>query len=900
MLRIRFPLGCVCVSALLAILAASYPAAAQAVDLAGRVEALFRQRCAECHDSALGSPKGGFGGVEQLPALAANRKYIEPGSPSQSLLYQYISGVQSPRMPKDHDPLTDPELALVRTWIESGAAPPRARGTERSIMSEEDLLGLVHADAAGMKSEDRKHKRYFSLTSIWNESAPVGTGAIARAEFDAEVRTRTETCRVALAKLLNSLSWAAEIAVPVQIDADGVVLRIDLRDFKGGFGGEPWGEAEWRMVCERYPYGRRLGLKKERDLTEWLGTELPVVRADWFVFAASRPPLYHELLGLPGGDGKPGADAELERVLEVVDDTDFHINIGGVARAGLLDGRSGVSLHNRLVERREKTLVLIDGPDGDAIDRFQRERASSYYWRSYDFEDSIDAANLASHPLGPSSPGLPTEQRDYAFAHKGGEIIFALPNGLQGYMVVDAAGRRLDDAPASVVFDRESSAGVWGRMTNGISCIACHAGGIIPVRDGVRSAASAVLPRAPSEVLERLYPTEAEMTRLQVADRERFRGAMRRIDPSYSCDTAACEPVRAISRRFAENPSFARAAAEFGVAPDQFTSAFGGPMKLVRARLESGAVSRAEFSRVFRDIVADNEREFGEMSTCEPTKVGSAPTPEVLISEPSDPATPTATRATRVLPGWDAEVLADDPDPAVVTDGDGRARILKTGLPWKVRDRTTGIVMVLCPPGEFMMGSPESESGRDTDESQHRRTIRAAFYLATMEVTQEQWLRVMQENPSVVNGGSNPVEQVSWNDCQRFCALTGFRLPSEAEWEYACRAGTTGAYSGDLSSMAWFAMNSGRSAHPVGTKQGNPWGLFDMHGNVWEWCEDIYGPYPSQGGTEDAATLGTRRVLRGGAWNYLWFGIRSSYRNCCDPGDASRGRFGFRVARTAE
>ena len=127
---------------------------------------------------------------------------------------------------------------------------------------------------------------------------------------------------------------------------------------------------------------------------------------------------------------------------------------------------------------------------------------------------------------------------------------------------------------------------------------------------------------------------------------------------------------------------------------------------------------------------------------------------------------------------WDVEVLREEPDPAVVTDAAARARMIATKLPWKVRDKKTGIVMLLCPPGEFMMGSPASESGRETDETHHRRTIGTAFYLGETEVTQEQWQRVMAENPSYFKGASSPVEQVSWDDCKRFCASTRFRLPT--------------------------------------------------------------------------------------------------------------------------
>ena len=170
------------------------------------------------------------------------------------------------------------------------------------------------------------------------------------------------------------------------------------------------------------------------------------------------------------------------------------------------------------------------------------------------------------------------------------------------------------------------------------------------------------------------------------------------------------------------------------------------------------------------------------------------------------------------------------------------------------------------------MGSPASEAGRGNDEAQHRVTITKAFYLSETEVTQESWQKVMGANPSGFNGASNPVEQVSWNDCQSFCQSSGLRLASESEWEYACRAGTTGPYAGDLASMAWFGDNSGNSTQPVKQRKPNAWGLYDMHGNVWEWCEDGYAESASSTQQASTGNVGAR-VLRGGGWNNNGFRV---------------------------
>ena len=243
------------------------------------------------------------------------------------------------------------------------------------------------------------------------------------------------------------------------------------------------------------------------------------------------------------------------------------------------------------------------------------------------------------------------------------------------------------------------------------------------------------------------------------------------------------------------------------------------------------------------------------------------------------------------------EIVAAEPDPAVVTDAEARARMTATKLPWKVRDRKTGIVMLLCPPGEFMMGSPASKAGRSNDEAQHSVTITKAFYLSETEVTQEVWQTVIGANPSRYKGAGNPVEQVSWNDCQSFCQSSGLRLATESEWEYACRAGTTTAYSFGASitqQQANFASRKGTVA--CGSLPANQWGFREMHGNVWEWCEDVYEATASS--KQDAVNGNSSglRVLRGGAWSNPANLVRSSYRGNLTPDD-TYNNIGFRVAK---
>jgi formylglycine-generating enzyme required for sulfatase activity len=207
---------------------------------------------------------------------------------------------------------------------------------------------------------------------------------------------------------------------------------------------------------------------------------------------------------------------------------------------------------------------------------------------------------------------------------------------------------------------------------------------------------------------------------------------------------------------------------------------------------------------------------------------------------------------------------------------------------------------VYISPGTFMMGSPESEEDRDNDEDRHEVTLTQGYYLQTTEVTQGQWQAVMGDNPSYFEscGADCPVEMVSWDDIQEFIKELNqrdsdyqYRLPTEAEWEYAARAGSETRFGfGDsdetLKEYAWFKDNSGRETHPVSEKRPNKWGLYDMHGNVYEWCQDRYGDYPTGSVTDpQGPSSGAYRVLRGGSWYYGARNCRSAIRLRSSPDD---------------
>ena len=246
---------------------------------------------------------------------------------------------------------------------------------------------------------------------------------------------------------------------------------------------------------------------------------------------------------------------------------------------------------------------------------------------------------------------------------------------------------------------------------------------------------------------------------------------------------------------------------------------------------------------------------------------------------------------------------------AVICGGCGLEKELVLDIP----NSSAQIIMKLIPAGKFDMGSPESEADREVEEGpQHEVTIKEPFYMGVYEVTQEQWEAVNGDNPSFFTAPGNPVEQVSWNDCQGFIAelntkgIGTFRLPTEAEWEYACRAGSETRYFygddpvyADIGDYAWYQGNSGGVTHIVGQKGPNAWGLYDMHGNVMEWCKDWYGEYDGSAQTDpQGPDTGSYRVIRSSCFAHLPQRCRSAYRTLSLATEKNKS-VGLRLVRIA-
>lgn len=269
------------------------------------------------------------------------------------------------------------------------------------------------------------------------------------------------------------------------------------------------------------------------------------------------------------------------------------------------------------------------------------------------------------------------------------------------------------------------------------------------------------------------------------------------------------------------------------------------------------------------------------------------------------------------VPSW-ATLVEAQPDPAVVTDAALRAAIKGTGLAWRVRDTVTQVEMLLVPPGTFQMGCVMGSTAIDcytVELPVHQVTLTRPYYLGRFELTQAQWKARMAYNPSYMQYESaqvpqsevprRPVEGVTWVQVEGFLGVTGVRLPTEAEWEFACRAGTVTPFhngstnDGTVGALGWYEGNAMGQTRPVGGKAANALGFHDMLGNVQEWVSDRYGYYTSSPKTDPTgpATGPLMGVVRGGSWTAGTGGVRASYRQLQSYGSPS-STVGLRIARS--
>lgn len=478
---------------------------------AREARAVLEKHCYRCHGEK-GAAEGGMNFVLDRDKLVAKRVVVPNDAGKSPLLKRMVGG----DMPADDKTKpTDAEIAAVKAWITNGANPFDAPAAKRKLVDRDDVAKLIAADLNKPANAGRQRfLRYFTLTHLANANRP-----------EEELQTQ----RNGLIKLVNSLSWGRKLVQPEALDEGKTVFRIDLRDVQ-------WSFPVWDTIATAHPYNLDHKDAVEQKIAAQTQTRVWAVRGDWFVATASRPPLYHQVLQIPTTvaalETRLGVDVARNRINRTF------------ARAGF--NGSGVSHNNRLIERHESYFGA--------------------YWKSYDFAGNAGRQNLFDHPLG---PGEDVTQ----FVHDGGEMIFNLPNGLQGYMLTDGKGNRIDKGPTSIVSDpaRPDRA-----VENGISCMGCHSQGIIRKDDQIRAHVlknQSAYQEPVAVAVFTQYPERTELNKLYDEDLSRFQKAVEGIRVPLT----KTEPIITTAKRYEDELDLSLVLAEV----DTNEATFGEMLQLI-------------------------------------------------------------------------------------------------------------------------------------------------------------------------------------------------------------------------------------------------------------------------------------------------------------------------------
>ena len=542
--------------------------------LAQDTYAIFEQSCLICH-----GPDGAYRETLLMEHNALIEKgSVVPGNPDASELYDRLLNTDTAkRMPLGQPQLPTQSINTIRNWILAGAPDWAVTSTtDGDFISPAEILNTIETHLMSLESFDRAFARYFTMTHLYNaaESAQI-----------------LQEYRKGLYKLVNSLSWGSTVTNPQPIDPQGTILYIDLRHYEWDVN-DGWGQIE-----AAYPYHISFDAPAQTALQTQLGrlqtemkSNIPSVHVDWFVANASLPPLYHDLLSLPL------TDRELETRLEVDVPRNLR-NAPGVRvwRAGTND--SGVSNNNRVVERHTSRYGA--------------------YWKSYDFAGSVGTQNIFTNPLD--------------FTHDGGEVVFNLPNGLQGYYLVNASGFRLDDAPINIVSNPAASDPT---VRNGLSCFGCHTEGMKTFEDQVRPVIeSNATPAYDKAQALRLYAEQSKMDALLGEDMDRYRVALEATDGTVD----DIEPISRFHEAFQGTVDAAHAAATVGLETEAFLEKIRENIGLQDIGLlvldsENGSMKRDAWTSNFRDIIF--ALDFPERFTPPPVITPPKPLPGVVVHIP--------------------------------------------------------------------------------------------------------------------------------------------------------------------------------------------------------------------------------------------------------------------------
>ncbi|WP_425618505.1 SHD1 domain-containing protein [Anatilimnocola sp. NA78] len=549
------------------------PVTAQGVALAEQAHKVLKATCYRCHGED-GTSEGGFNFALNLSKLA--KTLVSGKTPAASTLYQRLTATDDSVMPPigESPRPSAQDIATIKSWIEAGC-PTISTEKPREFLTNENVVKLINADAQQYNERSRRFLRYFTLTHLFNAGVS---------------EDELQTYRNAFTKLINSLSWNTTLLVPHAVDPARTIFRIDMRDVH-------WNVAMWEKIEEANPYFLQLQTPDAQAICDLTQAKMPYVRVDWFVFAASKPPLYHVMLGLPE------TDTELENLLRV--NATANIEQEQAIRAAF--NRSGVSQNNRLIEWHKS-------PYGS-------------YWKSYDFGGNAGKQNLFEYPLGPGA-------EEGRFKHDGGELIFTLPNGLQGYLLVDENGKRIDQGPTNIVSDPKRPDKT---VTNGVSCMSCHYTGVIPKTDEVGPAvrANAKAYENAKDILA-LYREPDDLNRVLAEDARRFASAMQRI--GVSSLSRSGEPISAMAAQFQQELDPTLAAAEFGLSTDNFFKRLDDSPLMSRRfaalRSPGGVIKRDVFATGFGEATVELKITLEATITVTP-RGGSSPAPAIASVTPS-------------------------------------------------------------------------------------------------------------------------------------------------------------------------------------------------------------------------------------------------------------------------
>ncbi len=519
--------------------------AARAADLSpekmAAAQKALEANCGRCHGGAgANNAGGGFDWLFDTKKLVEKKTLVAGQADASKMIKKMKTGDMPPE--GENPRPTEAEIAAVKEWINAGAPAFEVKAATvpaRKPITEDEVLGTIlgYLNSPAVQPRDQRYMRFFTMHHLHNNPTV----------SDEDLHW----FRAAMSKVANSLSWSSEIYVPPAIDPAGTVFAVDVRKYDWDRKNLPF----WLAMTRLYPYGLSYDANANPQLQrnaatiyQMTGSKLPFLRADWFIAVATRPPLYHVALQIP----KNAYD--LERRLNV--NVNENIMNDKVYRAGFQ--KSGVSSQNRLVERHPA--------------------AYGMFYKSYDFLKDNGKGNLLSFPLGPKFPNNPYQH--LAFEHDGGEMIFNLPNGLQGYMLVKGDDTRINAGPTEVVSDPGKISGKI-EIVNGISCIGCHNKGVYPFPndDDVRNGAIGLQGQA-RQKLYALYRDPKEFKVVMEKDERRFITALDEattpfLKPAGKSveDVVLAEPVKRLAGRYTRNLTLGDAAAELGVPPEKFAAA---------------------------------------------------------------------------------------------------------------------------------------------------------------------------------------------------------------------------------------------------------------------------------------------------------------------------------------